>query len=181
LLNQRDTDSLQRMEKLTLALKTISEKELQGKSLSDEEYELIRSIGVQLEHFWLETLRDQADGSMGDLLNNNPAMLVADVATAPPDQVLEEATGYIQEICAAVPVEGSLRIVKGGVYSYYEFPWPAADRLTDQKWREMLFNQEFMANDPAYKADNKVPELPAWTNSFRVKGQCRVKMPWENQ
>lgn len=179
LLNQRDADSLQRMEKLALALKTISEKELQGKSLSDEEYELIRSIGVQLEHFWLETLRDQGDSGMGDLLNNNPAMLVADVATAPPDQVLEEATGYIQQIYAVVPVEGSLRIVKGGVYSYYEFPWPAADRLTDQKWREMLFNQQFLVNDPAYSADNKIPELPAWTKSFRVEGQCRVKMPWE--
>lgn len=165
LLNERDAESLERMEKLALALKTISEEELQGKSLSDEEYELIRSIGAQLEHFWMETLRDQSkDISRNDLLNSNPAMLVADVATAPPDKVLEEATGYIHNIYAVVPVEGSLRIAKGGVYSYYEFPWPAADRLTDQKWRQMIEN-------------NKIPEPPAWTNSFRVKGECRVKWP----
>lgn len=169
LLNQRDAESLQRMEKLALELKTISEKELQGKSLSDEEYELIRSIGVQLEHFWLETLRDQTQNSgMGDLLNNNPAMLVADVATAPPDKVLEEATGYISQIYAVVPVEGSLRIVKGGVYSYYEFPWPAADRLTDKKWREMVEAKQ-------------IPEPPSWTKSFTAIGECRVKMPWEDQ
>ena len=182
LLNQRDAESLQRLEKLALELKTISEKELQGKSLSDEEYELIRSFGVQLEHFWLETLRDQTtDGGNGDLLNNNPAMLVADVATAPPDKVLEEATGYIHQIYAVVPVAGSLRIAKGGVYSYYEFPWPAADRLTDEKWREMLFNQEFAPDEGSAGAKVKVPEPPSWTNSFRVKGECRVKMPWDNQ
>jgi hypothetical protein len=181
LLNQRDAESLKRLEKLALELKTISEKELQGKSLSDKDYELIRSFGVQLEHFWLETLRDQDNLSRSDLLNSNPAMLVADVATAPPDKVLEEATGYIQQIYAVVLVEGSLRIVKGGVYSYYEFPWPAADRLTDQKWREIIFNEEFISNDPAYEVNKKIPELPSWTNSFRVKGECRVKMPWENQ
>jgi hypothetical protein len=64
----------------------------------------------------------------------NPAALIADVATAPPDLVLEEGTGYISEIYVVVPLEGSLRIARGGVYTYYEFPWPASDRLTDQKW-----------------------------------------------
>ena len=33
------------------------------------------------------------------LLTNNRAPLVADVATAPPNTVLEEATGYIDYIC----------------------------------------------------------------------------------
>lgn len=167
LLNERDAESLQRMEKLAISLKVISEKELQGKSLSDEDYELIRSFGVQLEHFWLETLRDQAQGSRNDLLNNNPAMVVADVATAPPDKALEEASGYIQQIYAVVPVDGSLRIVKGGVYSYYEFPWPASDRLTDKKWREMV-------------ETDQIPSPPSWTDCYRSKGECRIRMPWEN-
>lgn len=174
LLNQRDAESLQRLEKLALELKSISERELQGKSLSAEDYELIRSFGVQLEHLWMETLRDQDNNmSHSDLLNSNPAMLVADVATAPPDKVLEEATGYIHTIFAVVPVEGSLRIVKGGVYSYYEFPWPAADRLTDQKWREMLSTQ-WLPNEDATAAQKKIPELPSWTNSFRATGQCNL-------
>jgi len=170
LLDERDSENLSRMEELALQLKTISEKELRGESLTEEEYELIRSFGGQLEHFWMEALRDQAqDGGRSMLLLNNRAPLVADVATAPPSTVLEEATGYINYIFAVVPVEGKLRIAKGGVYSYYEFPWPAEDRLTDEKWWEMLDNKQ-------------IPEAPAWTESFLVKtGECRVIMPWEEQ
>lgn len=170
LLDERDAENLSRMEELALRLKTISEKELRGESLSGEEYELIRSFGGQLEHFWMEALRDQAqEGGRSQLLINNRAPVVADVATAPPDMVLEEATGYINTIYAVVPVEGKLRIAQGGVYSYYEFAWPAADRLTDEKWWDMLDNRQ-------------IPELPAWTKSFIVPtGECRVSMPWEEQ
>lgn len=166
LISEHDAESLERMETLALKLKTISEKELKGESLTEKEYELIRSFGGQLEHFWLEALRDQEGGARSQLLTDNPAMLVADVATAPPDQVLEEGTGFINEIYAIVPVDGKLRITKGAVYSYYEFPWPASDRLTDEKWREMLRNETN-------------PEAPEWTRSFMVDGTCSVSIPWE--
>jgi hypothetical protein len=167
LLDERDGENLNRMEELALQLKTISEKELRGDSLTEEEYELIRSFGGQLEHFWMEALRDQAqEGGRSMLLINNRAPVVADVATAPPSTVLEEATGYIDYIFAVVPVEGKLRIVKGGVYSYYEFPWSAEDRLTDEKWWEML---DMGQN----------PDRSAWVDSFMVKtGEARVIMPW---
>ncbi|MEN6350614.1 MAG: DUF3160 domain-containing protein [Syntrophomonas sp.] len=170
LLSANDAANLERLQKLALGLKTISEKELQGQTLSEAEYELIRSYGVQLEHFWLETLSDQKDPKKGpnQLLVDNPAMLATDVATAPSDTVLEEATGFIQSIYAVVPVEGKLRIARGGVYSYYEFPWQSNDRLTDDAWRSMLYNGE-------------APEAPAWTRSFIVpSGECRIVMPWES-
>lgn len=169
LLNKKDAENLNRLQKLALDLKTISEKELKGQSLTADEYELIRSYGVQLEHFWLETLRDQKDDNKNSnhLLLDNPAMLVSDVTTAPPDTVLEEATGYIHSIYAVVPVEGKLRIARGGVYSYYEFPWPASNRLTDDAWRTML-------------SEDKAPQAPAWTSSFLVPdGECHIVMPWE--
>lgn len=167
LISERDAQSLQLMETLALSLKTISEKELQNQPLTEEEYELIRSIGGQLEHFWMETLQDQ-EGGRSKLLNDNPAMLVADVATAPPDLVLEEGNGYVQSIYAVVPVDGRLHIVKGGVYSHYEFPWPATDRLTDEKWRQMLENRQ-------------APPPPEWTRAFAIDGSCRIIMPWENE
>jgi hypothetical protein len=44
-------------------------------------------------------------------------------------------------------------VAKGGVFSYYEFPWPADDRLTDEKWREMLDNDE-------------APDRPVWIDTF---------------
>lgn len=168
LLDANDAENLKRLQTLSLKLKTISEKELKGQSLSDDEYELIRSYGVQLEHFWLETLKGQ-DNNKGpnQLLVDNPAMLVSDVATAPAGMVLEEGSGFIQTIYAVVPVEGKLRIARGGVYSYYEFPWPASDRLTDDAWRQMLF-------------DKKTPQAPEWTALFIAPAaDCRIVMPWE--
>jgi len=153
LLNERDKESLERMEKLVLSLKTISEKELSNTPLTDEEYELIRSYGGQLEHFWLEALRDE-EIDHRSAIDDRPAALVADVATNPSGgQVLEEATGHIFDIYAVVPVDGKLRIAVGGVYSYYEFPWPLNDRLTDTKWHKML-------------EDGQAPPLPKWTNIF---------------
>lgn len=139
LLSGPDADSLARLEKLSLSLKTISEKELTASPLTDDEYNLIRGYGAQLEHFWLEALKDQGvvHRSQSD---NQPAALVADVATDPNGSVLEEATGRVNRIYALVPVDGKLRIAVGGVYSYYEFPWPINDRLTDSRWREMLNN-----------------------------------------
>ncbi len=141
LLKERDNESLIRLEKLALYLKTISEKELSNENLTDEEYDLIRSYGGQLEHFWLEALADTGVEHRS-ATDTNPAALVADVATDPNGFVLEEGTGHIFDIYAIVPVDGSLRIAQGGVYSHYEFQWPMSDRLTDEKWRTMLDNDE---------------------------------------
>lgn len=152
LLDQRDIDSLERLEQLAISLKTISEKELSNIPLSEEEYDLIRSYGGQLEHFWLEALRDKGVDHPSAIAEN-PAALVTDVATDPNGQVLTEATGHIFEIYAVVPVDGSLRIARGGVYSHYEFPWPINNRLTDKKWREMLDS-------------GQEPPLAQWTETF---------------
>jgi hypothetical protein len=163
LISNRDKENLERMETLALALKEIAEKELGDTPRTEEEYDLIRSYGGQLEHFWLEALRDE-NSDLPPKAWENPAALIADVATAPPDLVLEEGTGYISEIYVVVPLEGSLRIARGGVYTYYEFPWPASDRLTDQKWRQML-------------QDQQAPEAPAWTKVFTAEGPCHSLMP----
>lgn len=147
---------LNELEQLALSLKTISEKELEGKTLTDDEYELIRSFGGQLEHFWLEALKDQGVDDIS-LAAENPAALIADVATDPNGQVLEEGTGSVNNIFVVVPVDGTLRIAKGTVYSYYEFPWPADDRLTDEKWRMMVQD---------YEKSDQMPEAPSWTKAY---------------
>jgi hypothetical protein len=157
LLTASMKDNLSKMEQLAMSLKTISEKELNNEKLTDEEYELIRSYGGQLEHLWLEVNKDEPafkeSTDQRDYLNENPAAIVADVATDPNGQVLEVGTGKISEIYVVVPIDGKLTIAKGGVYSYYEFTWPLSDRLTDKKWRELLDSDQ-------------APALPSWTDAF---------------
>lgn len=156
LLTPSMKDNLNKMKQLAMSLKTISEKELNNEKLTDEEYELIRSYGGQLEHLWLEINKDEPafkkSTNPRDYLSENPAAIIADVATAN-GQVLEEGTGKISEIYVIVPVDGKLRIARGGVYSYYEFTWPMTDRLTDKKWRDLLNSRQ-------------APPLPSWTDAF---------------
>lgn len=152
-------ENLNKMENLAISLKIISEKELNNKELTDDEYELIRSYGGELEHFWVEINKEELEKSKtnkGNFLNDNPAAVIADVATDPNGSVLEVGTGNIFNIYAVVPIDGKLKITKGGVYSYYEFIHPMSDRLTDEKWHEML-------------AHDKALELPKWTSDFMAK------------
>ncbi len=156
LLDDADAANLERMETLSLSLKGIAEKELAGTALSAEDYDLIRTFGGQLEHMWYEINAadlEKQQTSRQSYLDQNPAALVADVATDPNGSVLEEGTGSIWEIYAVVPVEGQLKIAKGGVYSYYEFPWPLNSRLTDAKGRSML-------------DEGQAPAVPAWTDIY---------------
>ena len=168
LLDEQDANSLQRLQSLAAALQRIAEKELRGEPLSEGEFSLIRFYGGELEHLTMAAAdRDDPDPAAQPVMEEEPqAAVIADVATAPdPDGdgipnpvVLEEAVGRINEIYVVVPLimaDGTiqLQVAKGGVFAYYEFPWPAEDRLTDEKWRTML-------------DEGEAPPLPEWTSSF---------------
>jgi hypothetical protein len=168
LLSERDEDSLLRLEELVLFLQTVSEKQLRGEPLTTADNDRLRFYGGELEHLTMAAADSDAEDPFAmPVMDEEPqAAVIADVATAPdpgrtgiPDPVvLEVGVGRINEIYVVVPVVAedgtvSLQLAKGGVFSYYEFVWPAADRLTDEKWREMLDSGE-------------APPLPAWTASF---------------
>ncbi len=168
LLGEQDRNSLQRLQRLAAALQIMAEKELRGEPLTEEEFNLIRFYGGELEHLTMAAAdREDEDPAAQPIMDEEPqAAVIADVATAPdPDgdgipnpMVLEEAVGRINEIYVVVPLinsDGSiqLQVAKGGVFAYYEFPWAAEDRLTDEKWRAML-------------DEGTAPPLPQWTDSF---------------
>jgi hypothetical protein len=167
LLDEQDDHSLQRLEELVLAFQTMAEKELRGEPLTKEEYDLIRFYGGELEHLTMAAADTEGEPGASSYMDEEPqAAVIADVATDPdPDSdgvpnpvVLEEAVGRVDEIHVVVPVveaDGAvyLQVAKGGVFSYYEFAWPADDRLTDEKWRLML-------------DEGQTPPRPVWIGSF---------------
>ncbi|MDZ7261245.1 MAG: DUF3160 domain-containing protein [candidate division KSB1 bacterium] len=153
LLFDRFATALTKFHDLMVSLKEISEKELTGRSLSGEDYLLICDIGRIIQsivefaqHEWETT---------GPLPDSEDAMpVIADVHTdANSGLVLEEGVGYPYCIYVIASVEGQLKVTKGAGFSYYEFTWPQSDRLTDEKWREMLTQEN-------------VPGRPQWTASF---------------
>jgi hypothetical protein len=164
LLDPSDDQSLRRLEELARAFQTMAEKELRAEPLAEEEYALIRLYGVDLEHLLMAsatTPDGEAPGGRGFFTEEDlQSAVVADVATdpGPPATVLEEGVGRVDEIHVVVPMveeDGTitLQVTKGGVFSYYEFPWPAEDRLTDEAWRQML-------------DQGQAPSRPEWIGSF---------------
>lgn len=163
MLDQTEEENLSRLSKLAGRLQEISEKELEDKELTEEEYELIRCYGGNIEHFWLESVKDE-DGYVDEHAWACPAAVVVDVATDPNGTVLEMATHEPSIIYVVVSVAGKLKITKGSVYSFYQFPWPMEERLTDSQWRQMIGAEP--DEEGNYRNDLSV-EQPAWTASYR--------------
>jgi hypothetical protein len=144
---------LSQLKGLLISLKSIAEKELTGTAPSDDDYGLIENIGDSLEG--ITTFPpDVADAITND--TDQKMAVVADVHTDPNSgQVLEEGVGSPYHIYVAVPIEGRLTVVEGAAFSYYEFKHPMDDRLTDEKWQDML-------------KDNQAPDTPEWTKTFQA-------------
>lgn len=170
MISDEDKENLTRLQELSEQLLTISNKELSFTGLTEEEYELIRTYGGNLEHFWYEALKDEAvDGYLNP--KEHPAAIIADIATDPgTSSVLEVGTGKIDTIYAIINVEGTLLVASGSVYSYYEFAQPMDQRLTDQEWRYMLGIDYPVNADGSvdYDATYQEVERPSWTKDYIV-------------
>ena len=161
-------DSLEQSRDMMARLQEISEKELEGEVLSEEDYNYIKDIDKTFNRviedlasaLTVETNTKPLFGDYEthtDLAGKEDAFkttIIADVHTETnTKKVLEVGTGKIDWIVVAhASKEGRIGLAVGPVFSYYEFPWKMSDRLTDEKWRDML------ETDP--------PERPDWIANF---------------
>lgn len=147
-LSNAERMRLESLEHILSRLIDISIDELENRELDKADYEFIRNFGEELDSIVAGV---EAEGK--------ETTIVADVHTDtnPPRQVLEEGVGYVDLILAAYKVpDGRIIIGAGPVFSYYEFKHPMDDRLTDEKWQEML-------------KQGDAPERPAWIWNFYAK------------
>lgn len=80
--------------------------------------------------------------------------LICDVHTeALTQKCLQVGTGGAMPIYVVVEQNGVPHLLKGAVYSYYEFKQPMSNRLTDEEWRALW-------------DAGKMPKMPMWTRSF---------------
>ncbi len=128
----------------------ISQRELAGAAITDDEYWQIKYYGGWLEAMTIAAA-DPAEGSYAETLEDQKAALVADVATGM-GRVLEEGVGYPTYIYVVLPDE-PYRLGVGVVYTYYEFIVPPDQRMTDETWRALL-------------ESGQAPDQPEWTQTF---------------
>lgn len=163
-LSKGDKEGLERISELAGRLREISIKELQNQSLTDEDYQLIRDYGGDLEHLWLDTMRASHPDSDYFASEEYPIAMVADVATDPSGYCLEEALGDASVVYVVFPIDGELHIATGGVFTYYQFEQPISNRLTDQEWR---IKMGLAVNDNGEFNTDEAIDQPEWTRSYR--------------
>jgi hypothetical protein len=150
LLTPRLKEKLEQFEDLAAFLRRMAEKELAGEPLTPEENGRIQIFGADLENMTLSVISDDELYYWYEIQSETDkhVAVVADVHTSEAS-VLEEGVGPAFEIYVVVEIDGYLKLLRGAVFSYYEFTWPAADRLTDEAWQKML-------------KEGKAPPLPEW-------------------
>ena len=144
-LSQQEDNRLANLESVLDRSLSIAINEVEGKELTDDDYNFIRDFGKSLENIIVGV---EAEGK--------ETTIVADVHTDTnaPEEVLEEGVGYVDLILVAYKVpDGRVIIGAGPTLSYYEFKQPIANRLTDEQWKGML-------------ESGQAPPRPAWTDSF---------------
>jgi hypothetical protein len=151
LLNTNTKNNLENLMDLLGFMQTISEKELNGESITDEEYWRIMYFGGELEALTLAAA-DTTEEYDRDL-SDQKAALVADIATGI-GRVLEEAIGQ-PAIIYVIPPDDPTRVSIGAVYTYYEFSVSTDQRMTDEAWQGLVESGQTPAN-------------PSWTSSFMV-------------
>ncbi|HUU55222.1 MAG TPA: DUF3160 domain-containing protein [Armatimonadota bacterium] len=157
-------ESFGRMEDLLVFIETVSLKELADEPLTAAEYDQIRVLGAELESL-TNMVTTAIGGAESGLISetDEDMAVIADVHTASP-YCLEEAVGHANHIFVVVPIQGTLYLTRGSIFSYYEFTHPASDRLTDEKWQEMLGTGQ--ASPP-----------PVWTSSFLADRKSELPTP----
>jgi hypothetical protein len=161
---------LQEFEDMVAFLKRAAEKELRNEALTQDEYDQIRLIGSTMDYLALWVVSEGKASRWDEVAHpaDRNMACIADVHTAVdlrPDGAgkvaLEEGVGHAFEIFVIVPIEGKLYLTRGAVFSYYEFLQAMADRLTDEKWQDML-------------KQKKAPPQPDWMKSFTApKGKTQ--------
>jgi hypothetical protein len=132
-------------------MRDIAEKEAKGLPLAPDDYSEIKRTARSFNESLLLPGGIALSGSGKELR----MALVADVATDFIDhRVLEAATGTPRRIYVFVnDSSGGARLTRGYVYSYYEFERSLDDeRMTDEEWREMVYDPERSEELEKYRA-----------------------------
>ena len=154
MISEEDKEYMSSLQELADKLRIIAEKELNNELPDDEEFELIRTYGGQLEHLWLRTVRTEGHSDYYST-QEFPAALVTDIATDPDGGTcLEIANANPAVIYVIVAFDGQLHIASGSVYRFYQFEKPLGERMTDDEWKSIC------------ESSQGLPDLPEWTRGY---------------
>ena len=140
LLDEETANAFSKLQEIYAKAATIAEIEAQNKPVPADDVKWIATIPSEL----IQLVMLHVDG--GDILDENQLRMaiVADVFTNfELKSVLETAVGIPYRIYVPLnDAQGGKRIAVGYVFSYYEFPQPMDQRLTDEAWKETVYSPD---------------------------------------
>ena len=153
ILDQTTSSNLDNMIDELQFLLDMSQKELNGGEITEDDYWRLTYYGGWLEAMTIAAADPAENIDYRAYLEDQKSALVADVASGF-GSVLEEGVGYPATILVVSP-ESPYHVTVGGVYTYYEFLVTADQRMTDEAWRSAL-------------ESGSAPSMPDWTSSYIV-------------
>jgi hypothetical protein len=125
-------DRLREFKKISSLYSKIAEQELRGQTVSDDDYESLRTVKLSFMAQPFEAV-DPTEVS-------SQTALIADIHTdAVQGQILYEATAKPYLMLVLVGNESSPRAAAGLVYNHYELTDKLGTRLTDEAWRQRVY------------------------------------------
>lgn len=164
LMTSRSSDITGQLIENTEFMLRISEKEIAGKRLTEEEFRSIEKMGSTYEWLTLDIIRRGTDNGFvwEDVTGPDKSVsVVSDVYTAngtnnPDKGVLHEGVGYVDDLFVVVEINGLLYLTRGAVFSYREFLSAPGTRHTDEEWQKMLEKNPRMG-------------VPSWMDEIIIK------------
>ncbi|HEX7715429.1 MAG TPA: DUF3160 domain-containing protein, partial [Bacillota bacterium] len=138
-----------------------SEKELKQIPLSDQENEQIRIIGGLLEANTINALDAQMRWWEITSESAKNMAVTADIFSFW-GQYQTEAVGYGDDLYILIPVNGQLYLMRGSIFSYYEFL--NQKRMTDSEWYELL-------------KTIKIEKRPKWWQPYLDGKKAEIPVP----
>ncbi len=136
LLTFKTEFALEKTSEMLEKLKEISEKELEGKDLTEKDYDYIKNIPSTFNSILESLAVDLKKESFKSQLVQN---IYTDSNTK---RVLKSGIGKIDWVLVIhKSKKEKMRIAVGPIFSYYEFLWPTKDRLTDEKWEKEVLEK----------------------------------------
>jgi len=144
-------DRLSRFKEAAELYRSIAEKELRSEVISDDEYEELRITKLSFMADPFETV-DPSETS-------GQTALISDIHTdVVKNKILYEATAQPYLMLAIVGNENSPRVTAGLVYNHYEFTDQIGQRLSDEAWKDRVYNNP-----------STLPSKNFWYQSLFVK------------
>ena len=149
--DQAALDRLHQFETISALYTKIAGQELRNQAVSDDDYETLRTTKLAFMAQPFEAVDPTA--------TSGQTAIIADIHTDMlKGQILYEATAKPYLMLAIVGNENSPRVVAGLVYNHYELGASIGQRLTDENWRNRV-----------YQDNSLLPAKNFWYDSLLIK------------